>query len=40
MSRPDDWAGYDDPFGDWHEDPCEEVPEPADVANTQDGEQR
>ncbi|AGB22402.1 putative GTPase, G3E family [Mycobacterium sp. JS623] len=40
MSRPDDWAGYDDPFGDWHEDPCEQVPEPADVAPTQDGEQR
>lgn len=22
MADPRSWAGYDDPFGDWHEDPC------------------
>ncbi|MFV8049004.1 ribosome hibernation factor-recruiting GTPase MRF [Mycobacterium sp. 48b] len=25
LSRPGDWADYPDPFGDWHEDPCEET---------------
>jgi G3E family GTPase len=24
---PQDWIHYDDPFGDWHEDPCEDVAE-------------
>lgn len=24
MDRPDDWRRYDDPFGDWHTDPCAE----------------
>jgi hypothetical protein len=28
---PQDWMSYDDPFGDWHEEPCQA---PAD--NTQD----
>ncbi|HTY33292.1 ribosome hibernation factor-recruiting GTPase MRF, partial [Mycobacterium sp.] len=23
LRTPQDWIGYDDPFGDWHEDPCE-----------------
>lgn len=23
LTRPQDWADYPDPFGDWHEDPCE-----------------
>ncbi|VEG58071.1 cobalamin synthesis protein CobW [Mycolicibacterium aurum] len=23
LSRPDVWADFDDPFGEWHEDPCE-----------------
>jgi G3E family GTPase len=32
MSRPRDWLGYDDPFGDWHEEPCGERAEAADNA--------
>lgn len=23
LSRPEDWTHWDDPFGEWHEDPCE-----------------
>jgi G3E family GTPase len=23
LSRPNEWASYTDPFGDWHEDPCD-----------------
>jgi len=40
LRMPQDWIHYDDPFGDWHEDPCEA---PADEAEdtpahrTQDG---
>jgi G3E family GTPase len=26
MLTPDDWSGYHDPFGDWHEDPCDDPP--------------
>ena len=29
MSRHDEWPGYSDPFGDWHEDPCFSLPERA-----------
>jgi G3E family GTPase len=25
LDRPQDWAGYPDPFGEWHEDPCTEL---------------
>jgi G3E family GTPase len=25
MAAPADWRHYDDPFGDWHEDPCEDT---------------
>lgn len=25
LDRPQDWAGYPDPFGEWHEDPCAEL---------------
>ncbi|BBY23517.1 ribosome hibernation factor-recruiting GTPase MRF [Mycobacterium stomatepiae] len=25
MERPREWAGYPDPFGDWHQDPCDET---------------
>jgi G3E family GTPase len=25
LSRPSEWASYVDPFGDWHEDPCNEL---------------
>ena len=24
MAAPREWAGYADPFGDWHEDPCDD----------------
>jgi G3E family GTPase len=36
MRRPCDWIRYEDPFGDWHEDPCDRA-EPADntVRHTQ-----
>jgi G3E family GTPase len=27
FSRPEEWSGYDDPFGDWHENPCNPTPE-------------
>jgi G3E family GTPase len=29
MTCPQSWSRYDDPFGDWHEDPCYEIPDPA-----------
>lgn len=25
FARPDRWFGYRDPFGDWHQDPCDEL---------------
>jgi len=25
MASPQDWHHYTDPFGDWHEDPCDET---------------
>jgi hypothetical protein len=37
---PQDWIHYDDPFGDWHEDPCEAAAEDAGdtpAHHTQDG---
>ncbi|OBI56298.1 ribosome hibernation factor-recruiting GTPase MRF [Mycobacterium sp. E787] len=37
---PQDWLHYDDPFGDWHEDPCQAPAENAQDAvahDTQDG---
>jgi len=40
LRRPQDWLGYDDPFGDWHEDPCADLAEAADDApssHVQDG---
>jgi G3E family GTPase len=40
LARPSEWATYDDPFGDWHEDPCGGRSESADVTNTQEGERR
>ncbi len=27
MACPQKWSRYDDPFGDWHEDPCYETPD-------------
>jgi G3E family GTPase len=29
MDDPQSWHRYDDPFGDWHEDPCYETPDMA-----------
>jgi G3E family GTPase len=29
MACPERWHRYDDPFGDWHEDPCYETPDMA-----------
>jgi G3E family GTPase len=29
MACPQSWCHYDDPFGDWHEDPCYEIPDMA-----------
>lgn len=39
MRHPGDWIAYDDPFGDWHEDPCAELTEAPDNAarHTQQG---
>jgi hypothetical protein len=30
LSRSTEWAAYSDPFGDWHEDPCDDMPAHAD----------
>ncbi|HYZ69150.1 MAG TPA: GTP-binding protein [Mycobacterium sp.] len=35
LSRPNEWASYADPFGDWHEDPCGE--QAADHAAAREG---
>ncbi|MBV8179154.1 MAG: GTP-binding protein [Mycobacterium sp.] len=43
MARPQSWSRYDDPFGDWHEDPCHETPDMAgefSAHRTSDGEAR
>ena len=41
MARPDEWADYEDPFGDWHADPCDDMAEHAgDVATNCEGEDR
>ncbi len=29
LAHPDSWSRYDDPFGDWHQDPCYEMPNMA-----------
>ena len=29
MATPAQWADYPDPFGEWHEDPCDDPTEPA-----------
>ncbi|MCV7091910.1 ribosome hibernation factor-recruiting GTPase MRF [Mycobacterium interjectum] len=41
LRTPQDWIGYHDPFGDWHEDPCEapaEDDEDTPAHHTQHGE--
>jgi G3E family GTPase len=41
LSRPNEWPAYADPFGDWHEDPCDDMSEPAgDVAGVREGDDR
>jgi G3E family GTPase len=41
LSRPSEWASYADPFGDWHEDPCGDLSEPAsDIAGAHEGDDR
>jgi G3E family GTPase len=39
LGSPHGWIHYDDPFGDWHEDPCAALAEDAEdtPAHTQDG---
>jgi G3E family GTPase len=40
LASPQDWIGYDDPFGDWHEDPCGAMAEGAEdtpAHHAQDG---
>lgn len=37
---PDAWRDYPDPFGSWHEDPCEATPAPDDRATTTEREDR
>lgn len=37
LAVPDDWAGYPDPFGDWHEDPCGEAEGAAAPGATEEG---
>lgn len=41
MKRPQDWASYHDPFGDWHEDPCEDLDRVDDISTPhREGDQR
>jgi hypothetical protein len=38
MAAPREWSRYPDPFGDWHEDPCDEISGVAEeVSSDQDG---
>lgn len=32
LGRPGEWAHYPDPFGDWHEDPCDDQPGAGETA--------
>lgn len=38
FAAPAGWPLLDDPFGDWHEDPCDALTEPADNAAAQESE--
>ncbi|WP_099244387.1 ribosome hibernation factor-recruiting GTPase MRF [Mycobacterium sp. shizuoka-1] len=33
MAHPERWPRFGDPFGDWHEDPCDESPTHAELVN-------
>ncbi|MGU3502294.1 ribosome hibernation factor-recruiting GTPase MRF [Mycobacterium sp. C31M] len=37
LADPDTWADYPDPFGDWHEDPCADLPEGVSVTDEHHG---
>jgi G3E family GTPase len=37
MRRPQDWPGYPDPFGDWHEDPCADLAKDAIATDHSEG---
>ncbi|MEY8018403.1 ribosome hibernation factor-recruiting GTPase MRF [Mycobacterium servetii] len=39
LCSPQDWGHYDDPFGDWHEDPCGDLAEAAEdnLSHVRDG---
>lgn len=40
-SNPHDWPNFPDPFGDWHEDPCDEMAEQVGEFSTRhEGEDR
>ncbi|WP_165827535.1 ribosome hibernation factor-recruiting GTPase MRF [Mycolicibacterium sp. GF69] len=39
--RPTQWSSYPDPFGDWHEDPCDDMAEHVgDISTSHEGEDR
>ncbi|OBH00597.1 ribosome hibernation factor-recruiting GTPase MRF [Mycobacterium sp. E3247] len=43
LRSPQDWPRYDDPFGDWHEDPCEALADNTEdtvAQQAQDGDRR
>jgi G3E family GTPase len=40
LSRPDEWADYADPFGDWHEDPCDDLAKDNAANDRHEGERR
>lgn len=37
LAAPQEWRGYRDPFGDWHQDPCDETADFEEVAPERDG---
>ena len=40
LRRPGEWIRYDDPFGDWHEDPCADLTEAAEDTASNHGQDR
>jgi hypothetical protein len=41
LSRPNEWASFADPFGDWHEDPCDDMTGHAgEVTSAHEGQDR
>jgi G3E family GTPase len=37
LAVPQEWRGYQDPFGDWHQDPCDEASDFEEVSPERDG---